>query len=214
MKLINYAEHLTFISPLILFFAIVIGVYFIKKLDRAHRLILFYLTASLGIDITSRIMGNVANNNLILFFIIGLLDILVFTLLYLNFIKKKKLIGLIALAGISFISFEIFKTDIQNVSSFQEYSNAVVSVSIIMMSLIFLGERIVLETKTPKYIQFLNIVCLFYFTFQLIFLLPLNYLINEEFNSVLIIWLFRIMVLFTFYSILLSLLWKNGRTQN
>lgn len=211
MSFQEYAEYLTYISPIILCLGIIIGALYFNRLDRIHRVLWVYLIGSLIIDISSRILSQLDNNNLILFFVVGLLDLLTFTYIYYKVTTRKFVVLLIGIIGIIFIGAELIQTNVDDVQAFQEYSNVVVSFSIISMSLLFLTESLTLAKHTPQYFSFLNMACLVFFAFQLIFLLPLNFLINEDLNAVYFIWVLRIIFLFTFYSILTSLIWKNGR---
>lgn len=211
MNFQHFAEYFTFISPIILCFGSIIGAIFFNRLDKIHRALWVYLLSSLFIDISSRILGELANNNLILFFAVGLLDLVIFTYIYFTITKRKNTVLVIGILGAVFIGIELIQTNVNNVQSFQEYSSVVVSFSIIFMSILFLIESLTNANKTSFNYLFLNMTCLVFFAFQLIFLLPLNFLINEDLVAVYIIWVLRNIFLFTFYSILISLIWKNGK---
>jgi len=211
MNFQEYADYFTYISPIILCLGIIIGALYFNKLDKIHRVLWAYLCCSLTIDIISRILSKVENNNLVLFFAVGLLDIITFTYIYFNVTKRKSLVLLIGIIGGAFIGMEMIQTNVDHVQTFQEYSNVVVSFSIISMSILFLTESLNNTTNTNSNLLLLNMACLVFFAFQLIFLLPLNFLINEDLVGVYIIWVLRSMFLFTFYSILISLIWKNGK---
>lgn len=215
MSFQEFAGYFTYISPIILSTGIIIGVLRFKGLDKIHQVLWAYLCFSLLIDISSRILGHLGQNNFFLFFAVGLLDILTFTYFYYRTVKKKNLVLLIGFLGIVFIGVELMQLNFNDVSSFQEYSNVVVSFSIITMSAIFLTESLTqTNDPTPQNISFLNVACLVFFAFQLIFLLPLNFLINSDLTQIFLIWVLRNIFLFSFYSILIVSIWKNGKIPN
>ncbi|WKK73595.2 hypothetical protein QYS49_16800 [Marivirga salinae] len=211
MSFQQYAEYLTYISPIILCFGIIIGALYFNKLDKIHRVLWAYLIGCLIIDLSSRILSQLDNNNLVLFFVVGLLDLLIFTYIYYKVTKRKLIVLLIGIIGVIFIAVELIQTNVDDVQAFQEYSSVVVSFSIVSMSILLLTESLTHAKPMPQYFSFLNMACLVFFAFQLIFLLPLNFLINEDLMAVYFIWVLRIIFLFTFYSILTSLIWKNGK---
>lgn len=211
MSFQDYAEYFTFISPIVLCIGSIVGATYFNRLDKIYRALWVYLFSSLIIDISSRVLGELANNNLILFFAVGLLDIVIFTYIYFKITKRKNIVLVIGILGAIFIGMELIQTNISNVQTFQEYSNVVVSFSIIFMSILFLIESLTNASKTPSNYLLLDMTCLVFFAFQLIFLLPLNFLINEDLVGVYVIWVLRNIFLFTFYSILISLIWKNGK---
>ena len=214
MNVIQYAEYFTYLPPILLSVGVSIGLYSFKRLNSTTRFFFSYIVGNLLIDLSSRILSEVHNNNLILFFFVGLLDILIFSLFYYKYVKKKKLIVLIGTMAVGFIIIEFLKINIKDVISFQQYSNVVVSFAIISMSLSFFSDQLTLKYDIPVYVRFFNFVWLFYFAFQLIFLLPLNFLINEDLTMVLVIWGLWLIVLSTFYSVIIYLIWQNGNIRN
>lgn len=163
---------------MILLIGISLGLYHYKVINRNCRLFLFYLTLSLALDIVSRGIGQTTYNNLITFNILSLIEILTFSLYYLNTIKAKPIIWILASIGIGYPLIEIALINTDNVASFQSYSKVLVAFLIIIMSFYYILFQIKKEQKIAN--QNLAFVIITYFSLELIFLLPLNFLINYD----------------------------------
>lgn len=210
--MILYKYFLTYGSPFALVVGGIFGLYFFKYLNKTHRLILAYLGVSLAIDIASRIMANSHNNNLILWPLLSILELLIFSGIYIS-ILEKKFFWIVSGVGASYIIYEMINIDSFNASSFQPYSKVVSSFVIIVLILSYIMQRITKDVEISKQDQFLNITVLSYFALNLVLLLPINFLINEKPEITVYIWTTYLILTILFYSCLSILLCKNGKNR-
>lgn len=213
MKIYKFAEMLTYASPIILLIGICIGIYYFKYLHYIYRVLYFFLSANLGIDLLSRYLASMSHNNLFLFIVISLVELVSFSFIYYYIIKKKKIIGLITVIGFGYVLTETFSTNFQNIFTFQSYSKVVTSFLIVLMVLIYFTEVLSREYKISIPLINLNLLIMAYFTLELILLLPLNFLINSNQESIYYLWLLRTLILLIFYIIIIHFLWNHGRNQ-
>ena len=76
-KVFKFFDALTYCSPAILLAGIVLGIFYINRLDRLHKLLLLFLVMALVVDLLSRFLGSYYKNNLIMIPIYGLLELLI-----------------------------------------------------------------------------------------------------------------------------------------
>ena len=118
---------------------------------------------------------------------------------------------LITIIGISYPLVEICLIDSQNLQSFQSYAKVLIAFLIVIMSFYY----IIYQIKREYQIENRNLVFVIiaYFSLELIFLLPLNFLINYNSPIVFYIWYVRFSVNLLFYIYLIRFIWKNGKMQ-
>lgn len=213
MKIYEYIDVFTYISPVVLSIGVILGLYNYKKLDKTNKLLFIYLLISLLIDFTARYLGYVKANNLILWPLLSILELLIFSKIYQQYSKKKKLINFLFGIGALYIIIEIIYVDTYNITEYQSYSKVISSVFIVFMVLIYIFDRINEELKSIKSNLYLGIAILIYFSLNVVLLLPMNFLINEGSNLTLYIWLVYLIMTIMFYSFLNYLIWKSGRNQ-
>lgn len=210
--MIIYKYILTYGSPLTLLLGGIFGLIYFKYLNRSHRLLLLYLLVSLGFDFTARTMANFNNNNLILWPLLSIVELAIFSGIYIKIIKTK-LLWIATAFGSTFIIYEIINIDTYNTSAFQPYSKVVSSFLIVF----FILYNFILHLKSDKDIsrinQFLNSIVLGYFALNIILLLPINFLINEKSGLTMYIWTAYLIITILFYTCLTVLICKNGKTR-
>ncbi|SDE45504.1 hypothetical protein [Ulvibacter litoralis] len=213
MKISKLAESLTYASPVILLIGICIGVYYYKYLQYIYRVLFFFLAVNLGIDLLSRYLASMSHNNLFLFIVISLVELVTFSFIYYHIIEKKKIIVLLTVIGLGYVLTETLSTNFQNIFNFQSYSKVVSSFLVVLMVLIYFIEVLYREYKISIPLINLNLLIMAYFTLELILLLPLNFLINGNQESIYYIWLLRTLILLIFYIIMIHFLWNHGKNQ-
>jgi hypothetical protein len=142
---------------------------------------------------------------------LSLIEIFTFSLYYFNTIKVKSFVLILTSIGIAYPLIEIVLINTNNVVSFQSYSKVLVAFLIIIITFYYLMYQIKREQKVTN--QNLSFIIIAYFSLELIFLLPLNFLINYDSPFVLYIWFFRLSVNIFFYSYLIRFIWRNGKVQ-
>lgn len=190
---------------------VAIGVYYYKRVTKKSIILLYFLVASLSIDICARILGQIDYSNLILFNGLSVIEMLFFSLLYLQFIKLKQLVWLLGGIGIIYAIVETLQIDAVNITSFQPYSKMVSSFVIVTMALFYIFGQIKAEHKIAE--RYLNYSIICYFSLELILLLPINLLINYESFTIYCVWFSHLFINLLFYTFLIRFIWKNGKTQ-
>lgn len=188
-----------------------IGINYYNYLNKIGLILLFYLCINLTIDIIGKLMYYYEINNVTLFNIVGISEIIIFSIFYLNILKNKKLIYFLSSIGVIYSLVEIVLINSQNIVSFQSYAKVISAFIIITISLYYIMNQLLREKEIE--LKQLVFVIISYFSLELIFLLPLNFLVNNTSNLVVYIWLFRLSCNLLFYSFLIYTLWKNGKTQ-
>lgn len=208
------SEVITKASPLVLIIGTSVGLYYYKNLDKIGKLLLFYLIGSLAIDLSSRLLADLINNNLFLFFVLTLLELFVFLKLYYHLTKKKKLVLGLAAFGIVYTVVESIYVNTTDVKLFQPYAKALAPLLIVSMALLFFFELIKDEEKLYKneadYLV-LNSTILCFFALQFLIFLPLNFLINTDIQLAGYIFIGNVFFLILFYMYLTYFIWKRGR---
>lgn len=208
-------DIITNASPLILIIGSCIGFFYYKNLDSIHRSIVWYLIVMLCVDIVSRIIGS-SGNNLIMFLIYSLIELIMIVFFYYKFLFKAKhriVMGL-SIIAVFYIIFEIIEFDNKDLKSFQPYSKVADNFIVILLSLAFFQERITMF-KDSKWEHFgLNIAILIFFTISLIIYLPFNFLINESTGLKFYFLQGVLIIMLIFYIYLTYCIWNNAKEVN
>lgn len=211
MTFSEIVQLMGFLSPAVLLVGLCIGFYYFKSLDLIHRAITWYLLILLIVDITSRIFAYFGNNLFVLL-VYSLIELIAFVYFYYKYIFKARhrlVLGL-SIAGMIYILWEIlvFKIDVKQ---FQTYAKVVDDFIVITLVLSFFHEKINIF-KESKWDNFrLNAVILFFFSVNLIFFLPYNFIINKSAGLQFYFWLGILIITVLFYLFLIYSIWKNGR---
>lgn len=214
MTLNTFSEIMTYLSPLVLLIGTSVGIFYYKNLDKITKLLLYFLIGSLAIDLGSRVLGELLNNNLILYVVLALLELLIFFKIYNHLSKKKTFFWILAIIGVIYTLSESIYLNAYNVKLFQPYAKALTPLLIVIMSLVYFFELIQDELKLVKgkgrYFSF-NSIVLCFFALEFLFLVPINFLINGGFYLAVYVLLAHVLLLVLFYSYLTYYIWKHGR---
>jgi hypothetical protein len=204
----------TALVPLILFFGVVAGAYFRRYLDERNRFLVIYLSICLTIDMVSRIIGELYRNNLIFIVIFSLLELLFFYFFYqvCFFQRRIRMYALVTGLASLYMIYEMFTLKDVAPAEFQPYSKVICSFIIIIMSINCLFDSIRKEQQDSAIIK-LSSVFVIYFSLNLIFFLPVNFLINVASSVKFYFWFANLLLTFSFYIFLSREIWKNGSTQ-
>lgn len=212
MTFFDFAKGFTFSSPILLVIGLSIGFYYYKRLDKIHKSFVWYFVAMLLSEIVSKILG-ATGNNLMALLVYCLFEMTLFTCFYFKYlfkIKHKPVILLYA-AAFAYILWEIASLESADVKAFQSYAKVADDFVIIVLTLTFFHERINIF-KEAKWDNFLfNVIVLIFFSINLVFILPLNFMINDSLG--IYFWFGNNISIVLFYSYLTHSIWKNGRTQ-
>jgi hypothetical protein len=212
MTFVEIVQILNILSPVLLLIGFFMGVYFYKYLDPIYKGVSLYLLLMLCVDFSGRTLKVLYGNNLIVLLVFSLIELTFFLYFFYKFLFKSRhrlIIGLSTLAML-YILYEIviYKVDAKQ---FQSYAKVADNFVVITLALAFFHERINIY-KESKWDNFqLNAVILAFFSINLIFFLPLNFLINESTGLKFYFWLGNLVITLLFYSYLSYSIWKNGR---
>lgn len=218
MTFLEILKMLNVLSPIVLFLGLVIGFYFYRSLNNVHKNIVHYLLIMLCVDITSRLFARYLGNNLIILLVFSLIEVSFFVYFYKKYLFKAshKILTGLGIAGILYIIAEIlinFVFTKVDSKQFQPYAKVVDNFVVISLALGFFHEKINIF-KESKWDNFkLNATILVFFTLNMIFFLPFNFLVNESTGLKFYFWLANLTITISFYLFLIYFLWKNGRTQ-
>lgn len=214
MTFYELVKSLNLFSPAILLIGLSIGFCYYKSLDMIHKSLTWYLLIMLMVDLASRIIAGTGNNFIVLL-VYSLLEMTLFVYFYFRYLFKAKHRLVMSLYCIAFlyILWEVVIFEKTDSKRFQSYAKVVDNFIIIILSLSFFHEKINIF-KESKWDNFqLNAIILVFFSINLVFFLPFNFLINKSSGLQFYFWLGIVLTTVLFYSYLTHSIWRNGRTQ-
>jgi hypothetical protein len=214
MTFTRFISVSTVLVPVLLFFGLVAGRYYYRYLDKKYRYLVFYLLICFCTDIVSRIVGEIYDNNLIFIIIFSLLELLFFYRYYrVCFFKKQiRVYTVITFLSAIYMLYEMYMLKDVSPRDFQPYSKVICSFVIIIISINSLFEKMDTEQPDNAIIR-LNSAFVLYFSLNLIFFLPVNFLINVTSSVKFYFWCANLILTVSFYTFLSREIWKNGSTQ-
>lgn len=213
MNFIIFLSVLTWFVPIILCLGILIGSYFFRLLDLENRYLVAYIVNCFAIDLISRLMGKISENNLIFFILFSMVELSFFYLLYLKVLNVKGfLLHLLFFVSISYMGYEILCLDNANSLEFQSYSKSLCSFVILILTTLKLFDLLKDSSLMVGNLRFYSFVFIYY-SVNLIFFLPFNFLINAPSLFKFYLWFLYLIITIVFYSFLVIKIWKNGVRQ-
>lgn len=199
---------------MLLSFGVGIGAYLYRYLEQKYRFLLYYLMICLGTDVLSRIAGELFKNNLIFIIIFSMLELVFFYAFYMLciFRKKKTIYTVLTLVAVAYMVYEMFAMQHVSPKEFQPYSKVICSFIIIGMSISCFFEKLAQEQQDQGVLK-LNSVFIIYFSLNLIFFLPVNFLINVASTVKFYFWTANLILTTSFYIFICKEIWKNGSTR-
>ncbi len=213
--MIKYIDVLTYISPALLLLGIVCGMYYFLHLKKGDRVIILYLFLSLVVDFCGRFLGRFLENNLIMWTVLAMVELIVFAFVFYvlnqerNFWKER----VVTLIGLAYMISELIWLDPSKVTSFQTYSKPLAAFLIVVIAMWYMYHHFQYE-KVITYRRLRLVLAIFiYFSLNTILLLPMNFLVSKTSPLVFYVWLSYLILTLTFYSFLIFHLWNNGRSR-
>ncbi|WP_026706580.1 hypothetical protein [Flavobacterium soli] len=204
----------TLLVPLLLLLGVIAGACYYRYLDKKNQFLVIYLSICLTVDIVSRIIGEVYHNNLIFIVIFSLLELVFFYVYYRVCFFKKNIWPYTVFTFIAsvYMIYEMFTLNDVEPIDFQPYSKVICSFIIIIMSINSLFENLGKEQQDSMLVK-LSSVFVIYFSLNLIFFLPVNFLINVTSSVKFYFWFANLLLTISLYTFLSKEIWKNGSTQ-
>lgn len=209
---------ITLLSPLILLLGIIIGVYYRKHLNGCFRLLLAYLILGVLTELISKYFGYYSSTkyNLFLIPIYGLLELVLFSILYYRYIirNRSKLYIYFILFLICLIIIDLSRIESMfKASSFQSYGKVIADAGIVVFCLIYYLDVVKGKIKPTFELNLLNAASIIFFSLNLIIFLAINFLVNANYGIVMFFWFFNLTIVCLYYMIIIYLIWRNGKTR-
>ena len=164
-------------------------------------------------DISTRIFAEWTANNWIILAPFCMIELYTFSLLYHKLIDRKKWVIIANSLGLFYILSESIYLHRVSMLDYQSYSRTVSTFLIIGMVFMYLFEQLQKSKRISFRKLYFHGLVAAYFVLELIFILPLNFLINGSESMVLMLWFIRIFLLLSFYIALSQWIWRNGKCQ-
>ncbi len=215
MTIIEAGVFLGKLTTIILFTCFIFAIIFFNRIERHYKIMAFYILIALLGDISMTVIGEIYGNNLILFPIFALAELSLFAILFGWFMQMERyfwlIIGIGGL-GISFILYECFTLDANHPETFQTYSRTVDAFIIVGYCMLFYFDKLRKGIAPSDSRLKLSTIVLIFFSFNLIFLLPMNFLISQRQAQIIFyFWMFYLIIINFFYIYITYALWKNGK---
>jgi hypothetical protein len=217
MEVLEIAEYISLATPYILLCCIIIVIIQYNKIQSNFKVLFYYLVLSLMANLVMELFGYYFNNNLILIPLFGLFELALFTVLYTRYMNLGKLgisVLTIGLLGCGYIIYECLTVNIYDLGEFQSYARAISAFIIVVFSMIYFFDKLSKGTELSDSALKLNTIILVFFSLNLIFLLPMNFLIGKNsYDLKFYFWLAYMSIILLFYIFITISIWKNGKTQ-
>ncbi|MFT5822977.1 MAG: hypothetical protein ACI8ZM_004234 [Crocinitomix sp.] len=210
------ALYLARATPFILFACITLVIIRFNKVSANFRVLFYYLVLSLLANLGMKLIAYYWGNNLIVIPLFGFFELALFTVLYARHMDLKKVSNLVWVVGIIGCGYILYETCTVNTivpSEFQSYSRPISAFIIVCYSMIYFFDKLLKGTDLNDSTIKLNATILVFFSLNIIFLLPMNFLIGENSNYVkFYFWIAYTLIVVLFYLTITFSIWKNGRT--
>lgn len=211
-------SYISFTSPVILLFGIIVGLFYRKQLERCFYLFYIYLIFSLIIDLFSRYFGyySVFKYNLFLIPIFGFLELSMFSVIYYRYIIKSsnKYLRCFIFALLGLILIDLSRIgSMFDASSFRSYGKVIADAGIVVFCLIYYLDVVKGRIKPTFELNLLNAASIIFFSLNLIIFLAINFLVNASYGIVMFFWNFNLVIVCLYYIIIIYLIWRNGKTR-
>lgn len=214
MDLASILEVLIWLVPLVLVFGVSLGIYYFSLLSYKSKYLLLYLGICLIVDLLSRIFAGYYGNNLALLIVFSFLELVCFYSFFRHQYFKRRVVKHIVLTSLALVYMivEVFIMYRIPALEFQSYSKTLGSFVILLMVIDFLFE--LLRNKQLDYsVLRANSIFMFYFSINMIFFLPINFLINVPSEIKFYLWCVNFIVTILFYLFIVWEIWRNGLKQ-
>lgn len=204
-------DTFSYITPLILIIGII--VFYVKRTQKTSlKFFILFLILSLSNDLLSRVVSHYYQNNLMFINTYNIIEVIcLFLIIKANSINFSPYLKLILLGILFYNFYELVDTDYQDYSKYQNYSNSINCIFLLVVCF----SQLIKHIKTEKYglTYQLYIYLIIYLTFSTFLNLPMNFFVTYNSDIIYIIWLTNIINVSAFYTYIVYILWKNGKTQ-
>jgi hypothetical protein len=216
MTFIDFIGAITWLSPITTCIGSIAGFRYFKSLDIVSRGITVYLAVMFIVAIISEIFFILRINNQFILPIYCLIELILFTHFYNKYLLNRRYKPLVALniLAIFYIIWDIVTFSFTSAEDFQSYAKVFDNFGIILLALTYCYEKLE-ELNVAKWKNFrLNIIIAIFFTINLIFFLPYNFIINDNAGIQFYFWFGIAITTIIFYIYLTTLIIQDARKVN
>lgn len=204
---------LIWIITLILLVGVIIGYSSFKYSNIITKSITVYLAVMLLADVVGKIYFLLGINNQFILPVYSFVELLLFTFFYNKYMlsKRYKILIAINILAMFFILWDIVTFSFTSAKDFQSYAKVFDNFGIILLALTYCYEKLD-QPSVAKWKNFrLNIVIAVFFTINLIFFLPYNFIINDNAGIQFYFWFGIAIITIIFYIYLTTLVIQDSR---
>ena len=190
--------------------------FFIRRTPPDLRILIVLLWAIVVQDAFNWIF--VGGNNLFMIPLGTLIDLVLFFWLYYRYMlargQYRIVLLLLALLGIYPLILDFIKAlEVSNVPVLMFYGSFYISILLVVFSVIyFLQAALLTNFKVQQKHMLINIMVFLGYSVSLLYMLSINFLINENVKIVSYFWILRSVIFIISTTVYAYLIWKHGRT--
>lgn len=210
MSIYEVAINAVYVIPVALLFLIVYSIKVARNTIYKY-IILSYLTICLLFDLAGHILGTLYSNNLILIPCFGVLELICFSILYVQ-LTKHRFCYIITIPTIMCFFIELINFDYLDALNFQSYIRFLSSFTVVLLSIFYFF--MLLKNKWKKYnfpLFLLNSCLLVYSSFSSLYYLPINLLINWSSQAKFWFWMVNMVLTLIFYIVNTKVICSLGK---
>ncbi|MFP9112574.1 hypothetical protein ACLI1A_01445 [Flavobacterium sp. RHBU_3] len=211
MKIIDVATILVNVYRYGLLAAVAVLLLFFRRLDRYHKSLLVYLMLMLAMEYSISILGKMFGNNHMALPVFALIELCFFAYFYRTFylfgkFRRIFLPPFVAAALLIIIEFIYYFTlHKANPHVYQPYSKVAEDLVVLGMAFVVLNDAMSGKGAATTHNGFwFNLVVIMYFTFNTVFFLPFNFMVNAPTDVKFAFWMTHTLSIVGFYGFLSS----------
>lgn len=200
-------------TPITLMIGVALGFFLYRKNDFVQRLLTWFITALLSLELASRYAWITIDNNLYFLTLSALVEFSFYGVLYYHLLSLKdhKWIVFLLVPVFLYLLFQTVTLSI-NVDPNQHnlYDRLIAGGGIMILALLFIKRSLTSETDFPRWYKLLNAVILTYIVIDMFMALTINFMVNAPKPLVFFFWFMRMLFLLLLYLTLVKVVWNNG----
>lgn len=197
----------------------VITLFIIKRSSGLYRILGLYLVLGFLIDLLSKYFGFVSpiENNLFMFPVGTLVELVLIAWLYIRYMLLKGryrfIIYFLVLLGFIPLTYDfVHSLDPENMNGLMFYGSFYVNGLLVLICILYylqtaFNKKMKIDSKN----LIVNTLMFLSYIVGLLYMLSINFLLNENVKIVTYFWILRMIVIMSVNTIILYLIWKDGK---
>jgi len=192
-----------------------VGFVLYKRLAPAFRLLVWFLVASASIDVLSRVLVGLYDNNLIVVLLLGMVETVLFSLLFIRYLLSKQhaWIVLLPLLIFALLCVEAVSLFPYAPDQFTSYGKVLSSLLVVGFCVVYFVQGVTSQHKLKQSNWLLVGGTLIFFGLSTLWFLVTNFLINTDPTLIYYLWVIYALATPIFYLLILYLIWQHGTSQ-